>query len=226
MTGKIALGGADHGDVEVVIRLAIDLGRLGGLGRLRERLGARLHLEVHPDLEQLQGGQLPDRLGSGELAEHLEGLLKPEWRIRLGGDREPDVELVVAQVVVAHAGVGVDHVGGAPRVVGVNLGGDEHRGVAECARVEDRRDLTDDPLVDQASNATQDLVLADAGLLGDVAVGPGRDREGALHQVEQALVEIVKRNGGAVLATAELGTEAATWAGGIAYCSHRAASFA
>jgi hypothetical protein len=48
---------------------------------------------------------------------------------------------------------------GAPRVLGVDLGGDEHRGVAERARVEDRRDLADDALVEQALHAREHLLL-------------------------------------------------------------------
>ena len=51
-----------------------------------------------------------------------------------------------------------------------------------------------------------DLVLGDARLGRDVLEGLGRDREAALHQVEQALVEVVERDRGAVLAAAELRT--------------------
>ena len=111
------------------------------------------------------------------LAQARQRLLETERRVGLGGDREPDVELVVAQIVVRYAGVLVDHVGGAPRVRGIDLGGHEHRAVAERASIEDRRDLADDALVEQVLDAGEYLVLADPGLACDVLVGPRRDRE-------------------------------------------------
>ena len=99
--------------------------------------------------------------------------LEAELRVRLGRDREPQVELVVAQVVVRDAGVRVDDSRRAVRVLGVDLGGDEHRAVAERARVEDRRDLADDALVQQVLDARHRLVLGDPGQLGDARVGRG-----------------------------------------------------
>ena len=95
---------------------------------------------------------------------------RPSLESPLDGEREPHVELVVAQVVVADAGMRVDDLRGAPGVLGIDLGGDEHRAVAERARVEDRRDLADDALVEQALDAAQDLVLGDAGLGRDGGV--------------------------------------------------------
>ena len=89
-------------------------------------------------------------------------------------------------------------------MLGVDLGGDQHRGVAERARVEDRRDLADDALVEQALHAAHDLLLGDLAELGDALVGPRRDREAALHQVEQPAVDVVERDRGAVLAAADL----------------------
>ena len=69
---------------------------------------------------------------------------------------------MVAQVVVGDAGVGVDDLRGAVRVVGVDLGGDEHRRVAERPGVEDRRDLADDPAVEQALGALLEVVDVEA----------------------------------------------------------------
>ena len=174
----VALERADHGDVELVVGLGLGLGRLDRLGgRLGQRLGAALHLQVHADLEQLQRRQLADRLGAGLARQHVERALQPERRVGLGGDREPDVELVVAQVVVRDAGVRVDDVGRPPRVLGIDLGRDQHRRVAERAGVEDRRDLADDPLVEQVLDAGDHLLLGDAGLGGHVLVGTRGDRE-------------------------------------------------
>ena len=83
--------------------------------------------------------------------EDVERALQAERRVLLDGDREPHVELVVAQVVVRDAGVRVDDLRRPPRVLGVDLRRDEHRPVAERARVEDRRDLADDPVVEQVA---------------------------------------------------------------------------
>ena len=91
--------------------------------------------------------------------EHVERALEPEPRAGLGGDREPQVEVVVAQVVVRDAGVRVDDLGRAPGVLGVDPRGHQHRAVAEHARVEDRRDLADDALVEQPPRARQHLLL-------------------------------------------------------------------
>ena len=206
--GHVALGGADHLDVELVVGLGLGLGRRRHLNRLGQRLGVPLHLEVHADLEQLERGELADGLGAGFFGERFERPVQSERRVGLGGDREPDVELVVAQVVVRDPGVRVDHVGGAPRVLGIDLGGDEHRRVAERARVEDRCDLADDPLVEQAAYAVHHVRFRDARLLCHVLVRPWRDREAALHEVQQPLVEIVERGRRAVLAGTQLGTEA------------------
>jgi hypothetical protein len=104
--------------------------------------------------------------------------------------------------------MGVNHVGGPPRVLGIDLGGDEHRRVAERARVEDRCDLADDALVEQALDPFHCLVFGDPGFLCDVLVGARRDWKAALHEVQQALVEIVERGRRAVLAGTQLGTEA------------------
>src|SRR5665213_3246262 len=62
---------------------------------------------------------------------------EPERRVGLGSDREPDVELVVAQVIVRDAGVGVDDVRRPPRILRIHLGRHEHRLIAERPRVED-----------------------------------------------------------------------------------------
>ncbi len=100
---QVSLGGPDHRLVELVIGLALGLGRRQRLHRLGQILGRALHLQIHADLEQLQRGQLADRLGARLLGQDLEGAVEAERRVRLGGDREPDVELVVAQVVVRDA---------------------------------------------------------------------------------------------------------------------------
>ncbi len=194
----------DNLDVGLVVGLGIELDRLGGDRRRGKRLGVALHLQIHPDLEQLERGQLAHRLGAGLGRERLQRALQPQRRVGLGGDREPQVELVVAQVVVGYAGVGVDDLCGAVGILRIDLGRDQHRGVAERARVEDRRDLADDALVKQVLHARHHLALLHPGELGHTQVGARLDREAALHQVEQALVELVERDRRAVLAAAAL----------------------
>ena len=106
--------------------------------------------------------------------------------------------------------MGVDDLRGAPRVFGVDLGGDEHRLVAEGPCVEDRGDLTNDPLLEQPPHAEERLVLAHLRRARDLGVGSRGDGEAALHEVEQPPVEIVERDGGAVPAAAQLGPEPGT----------------
>jgi hypothetical protein len=112
---------------------------------------------------------------------------------------------VVAQVVVRDARVRVDELGGAVGMLGIDLGGDEHRLVAERAGVEDRRDLADDPLVEQVLDALEHLGLGERGQLGDPGERLGLEREPALHEVEQLLVGLVEGYGGAAAAAAHLG---------------------
>ena len=147
---------------------------------------------------------------------------RPSRDAGLGGDREPHVEVVVAQVVVRDAGVGVHDPRSAVRVLRVDLGGHEHRAVAEHARVEDRRDLAHDALVEQPlrRGASTSSSLTSA-MRRDVGIGRGDEREAALHQVQQPLVQLVQRHGGAVLARAHLGHGRR-----LPHRSHPAASFA
>ena len=165
-------------------------------------------VDDHPAGHALTLGELRDAVAARAAWFSEQGVgprgLRAELRVRLGRDREPDVELVVAQGVVAHARMGVDDRRGAPRVLRVDLGGDEHRGITQRAGVEDRRDLADDALVEQPLHARHHLLLCQLCLGGDVLVGPRGDREGALHQVEQPAVEVVERDRRAVRATAQL----------------------
>jgi hypothetical protein len=100
--------------------------------------------------------------------------------------------------------VGVDDLGGAVGVLAVNLGGDQHRLIAERPGVEDRRDLADDPLVEQTLGAGEDVVELQLGLGGDEGEGLRVEREARLQQVHQPLVGLVERDRGAVLARARL----------------------
>jgi hypothetical protein len=94
-----------------------------------------------------------------------------------------------------------------PGVLGINLGRHEHRAVAERARVVDRRDLADDALVEELLDAREHALLGHVERARHRRVRARLDREGALHLVEQALVEVVERDRRAVLARTELGRQ-------------------
>ena len=69
------------------------------------------------------------------------------------------------------AGVGVDDLRRPLRVLRIHFRGDKHRFVAERPGVEDRRDLADDPAVEQALRALERVGEGELGLGGD-----GRER--------------------------------------------------
>ena len=200
------------------------------LGGARERFGVALHLEVHADLEQFQRRQLAHRLGARLAREYLERTVEAKRGVGLGRDREPQVERVVAQVVVRHAGMRVDQLGGAVRVLGIDLRRDEHRRIAERARVEDRRDLANDARVEQALNARENLRFLDTRKRRHVLVGARGDRKAPLHEVQELAIEVVERDRRAALAGASLGNRGrGAGAGGAGHdpsLIQRAASFA
>ena len=101
----VPLGGADNVLVELVVCNGLEVDGLDGDALAGERLGAALHFEIHADLEQFERGQLANRLGAGEPLEHVQCAIQAKQRVRLDGEREPHVEVVVAQVVVRDAGV-------------------------------------------------------------------------------------------------------------------------
>ena len=113
-----ALQRADHGDVEVVDRHRLARASARPPRRARRALGAALHLEVHVDLEHRERraacGSTPRRCSSFSTSSVPS---RPSCESGARRDREPEVEVVVAQVVVRHAGMLVDHRGGAVRML-------------------------------------------------------------------------------------------------------------
>src|SRR5436190_19114343 len=103
-------------------------------------------------------------------------------------------------------------------MLGIDLGGDEHRAVAERTRVVDRGELADDPVVEQLPGAREHLVLVERRCARDRGERPRLEREAALEQVQQAALDVLERPGGALRAAADR-------AGGD-HASHRAASSA
>ena len=191
-----ALRRADHRQVEVRQLDRLGLPVVDGLRRGRQRVGALLHLQVHADLEEPQRGQLAHRLGARQLLEHVQRAVEAELRAGLGGDREPEVEVVVAQVVVRHARVRVDDLGRAPGVLGVDLRGHQHRAVAEHARVEDRRDLADDALVEQPLGAASEPPASGSSASSRHVARRGAAASGKLpwSRLSELAVELVERD--------------------------------
>ena len=159
----VALGGADHGDVELVVGDGLEVAGSTATPSLASALVSPSISRSMRILNSFSVGSW--RIDSAPVSrcEHVERAVEAEPRVGLDGDREPHVELVVAQVVVRDARMGVDDLRRLPRVLGVDLGRDEHRGVAERARVVDRRDLADDALVEQALHAREHLRLGHLG---------------------------------------------------------------
>ena len=124
-----------------------------------------------------------------------------------------------SQVVVRDAGVRVDDLRRAVGVLRVHLRRHQHRVEAERAGVEDRRDLADDPPVEQALRPLERVVHGDPRLVGDRAERLGHELEARLQEVHEALVRLVERDRRAALARACLRLR-------DLYRSHSAASFA
>ena len=169
-----ALQRADHGDVGLVVGLRARARAAATASTVAASASVPLSISRFMlILNRVSVGSW--RIDSAPVSslEHLERALEAELGVGRGGDREPEVELVGAQVVVGDAGMGVDDLGRPVRVLGVDLGGDEHRGVAERAGVEDRRDLADDPAVEQALGPRLEFVDRQLRLRGEPLVGLG-----------------------------------------------------
>ena len=172
------------------------LGRRRLAHRLRlDELGGgvaiALDVEIDADLEEAQRGHRPDHVDLGELSEQLDGAIEAELRARRDGEREPHVQLVLAQVVVAHARVRREDRRRGVLALGGRARRDEHAAVAEPTRVEDRGDLADDLLLAQGGHALDHRRLVAADGIGQRGVGPLDERQLGLDAVEQLGVEVV-----------------------------------
>src|SRR5207248_4128173 len=81
-------------------------------GRQRRVLAVAVVAVVVAALELLERRERADRVAVGLAAEDLDRLLEAELRRRRDGDREPEIEVVVALVILRDAGVRVDGLGG------------------------------------------------------------------------------------------------------------------
>src|SRR5919112_576421 len=158
--------------------------RLAVLGRFFFGRGALVHVQGHPDLEQFQGGQDAGLLRAAYVVQHVHGTLESQAGVGRHGDRVPEVELVVALVIVGDAGVGVDRLRALVQFAGGDGGGDQARLVAQDARVEDRADLAYHPPPLERLYAPDHLVSRNTKLAPDGLERFPLQRDLALDAVE------------------------------------------
>ena len=145
-------------------------------------------VEFYADFEEFEGGQHAGRLGPGVSVKYVERFLEPEFAVRRDGQGVPEVEGVVAEVVVGDAGVGVDDLDGVVEVTWINFGGDEGGLVAEGFGVEDGGDLADDAVLLEGFGAREDFGFGEVELLGDLREWAGDEGDLGLERVEELFV--------------------------------------
>ena len=188
---QVGLQRAHHGDLALRGRTARRLLDGRGADLLRGGIAAADHVEVDADLEEADRRQRADRLDLAELAEQLDRLLEADARVGRDGEREPQVEHVLALVVVRDARVRAEDVGRELLLALRRARGHEARAVAQAARVEDPRDLPHDALAAQVADTLEDLVLGHPDLVGERRPGPRDERQLVLEPVEQPAVGVV-----------------------------------
>src|SRR5215208_382855 len=190
--GDVLLEGPDGG---LIVLRDVPVGTLPvGLAVLRGLLlgrSAGIHIQGHPDLEELQGGQNAGLLGAAYVVQHVDGAFESQAGVGRDGDGIPEVELVVALVVVGDAGVGVYGLGALVEFVVRDRGGDQARLVPEDARGEDRADLADHTPPLERLYPADDLVARDPHLAPDGLERLPLQRDLALDPVEYLLVSAV-----------------------------------
>src|SRR5918995_3997760 len=116
--------------------------------------------------------------------QHVDGAFEAQAGVGRDGHRVPEVELVVAFVVVGDAGMGVDGLGALVELIGRDPGGDQARLVAEYARVEDRADLAYHATPLERLDTPDDLVASDPEFAPDGLERLPLQRDLALDPVE------------------------------------------
>ena len=143
------------------------------------------NIEADADFKQLQRWQEPGGFGPGKGVEFVHGRRQAELAGRWHGNRVPEVELVVAQVIVADARVGVDHADRGIELFQRDAGGDEAGGVAEAAGIENRADLADDLALLELHKSLNHIGFREAAVLADRFKRPLHKRYGFLQQAEE-----------------------------------------
>ena len=162
-----------------------------GLDELGGRVAVALHVQIDADLEEAQRGHRADHVDVRQLTQKLHRAIQAELRARRHGEREPHVQLVLAQVVVTHARVRREDRRRLVLALGRHARRDEHAAIAQPARIEDRGDLAYDLLLAQRGHALDHRVLVAADRLGQGRVGPLDERQLGLDAIQQLRVEVV-----------------------------------
>src|SRR6185503_10877562 len=112
-------------------------------------------------------------------------------RLRRDEDREPEIEAVVAPVVLRHAGMGADDRRRFVDALGIHPRGDETGAIAERARVELWRKLLDHAVAAKALRALDDFLLGHVDRLSDERVRRGNKRNLTLQSTQQLPVPLI-----------------------------------
>src|SRR5205823_11431932 len=106
---------------------------------------------------QLESRQSADDVAFRLFPEGLNRLLEPELRAGRNCDREPEIEIVVAPIILRDAGVRVDRNRGLLDVIGIDFRRHKTRSISEGVGVELRGELADCALALQALGALDDF---------------------------------------------------------------------
>lgn len=126
------------------------------------------NVKPHANFKKSQRWESPRDFRSRELVQAFQGGIESksaEWR---NGNGVPEIEFVVAPVVVAHAGVLVDDANRFVKAIGRNFCCDKAGGVTEAARVKNRADLADDPVCLELADVLDDLMFLETAAVSEV----------------------------------------------------------
>ncbi len=188
----------------------VDRRRSGaGIGRRRHlngTVGVGREVELDADLVELERGEQARGEGAALTVQDVHSAFEAENGIGRDGQGVPQIEGVVAAVVVGDAGVAIDDGGGFVQACFLNTRGDERAGVAEGFGIEDGGNLADERAIGGAGGAggcavrrrgeaRENLHFGGAQFRGQRRPRPRDEGDGGLQGIEQALAEFIKRMG-------------------------------
>ena len=104
---------------------------------------------------------------------------------------EPDIEVVLPQIVMGHPGVAVDHFDEARQPLRGHLGGAQGAGIAQLAGGEIGPDAADDAAILDGLHPPHDLRLRGPYPAAHLLIRPGDDGKMGLDFVQDGLVQVV-----------------------------------
>ena len=131
----------------------------------------------------MQRRQRPGAERSGLPVQNLQRTSQTEPGRRRDGQRVPEIENMIALVIMRDAGVGIDDVGDFVFPVRVALAGDERRFVTERLGIEDGADLTDGAPGFERADALHDFGFTAAEFCCKRRPRTHDDRDFGLNQV-------------------------------------------